>query len=290
MVKLTSTRRWQLFFGVVLVLGVVYLLYHRMTPRGTVATGTRLTLQLNGGPLDCAFFGPTNGSNPLGLVVLGTGDGGWSYWEENTAISLSNHGYAVMGWDCRKYADSRRYTHSDLVNGFKAATEAGSKECGSNDLPVWYGGWSTGAEQSVAAAGSSNRPKQLVGLLLAAPGSRGRFGINTSDLLGITPSGEDSFALKDWADQLDGLHVAQFVAGLDPLDDTQWLESLKTPTKQFLLPNALHDMGGAGEEFQKNLLEAIHWTLLNPQSVKHDKMSGQSMTKPVTLRQIQANP
>ncbi len=269
----TSIRRWQLLFGALLFLGGGYLLYHRIAPRGTVATGGRLNLDLKGGRLECPYFCPTGHQKPLGLVVLGTGDGGWSYWEENTAKSLSSHGYVVVGWDCRRYADTRAYTHSDLVQGFNAAMLAGSEACGYKDLPVWYGGWSTGAEQSVAAAASLDRPKKLVGLLLAAPGSRGRFGINTSDLLGITPSGDGSFALVDFGDQLTGLNIAQFVAGLDPLDDPEWLKALKTPTKRFLLPNSLHDMGGAGEEFQKLLLEAIQWTLSKPEMTNNDPQS-----------------
>lgn len=96
------------------------------------------------------------------------------------------------------FADSRKYDQAQLCAGFIAAVEAVRERTGAGDaVPVWYGGWSTGAEQSVAAAACANRLPQLVGLLLAAPGTRGRYGITSSDLLGGTPTGPDSFALAD---------------------------------------------------------------------------------------------
>ena len=55
--------------------------------------------------------------------------------------------------------------------------------------------------------------------------------------------------------------VAQVVAGLDPLDDVDRLASLPGPHRSFPLPDALHDMGGAGRPFQPLLLEAVAWTL-----------------------------
>ena len=117
----------------------------------------------------------------------------------------------------------------------------------------------------MAAAGTADRPADLIGLLLVAPGSRGRYGMTTSDLLGLDPTGEGSFGLADFADQLDPLRVAQFSAGLDPLDDTSWLSSLGTPHRVFNLERTLHDMGGAGEEFQAKLDEALQWTLSSKQ-------------------------
>jgi hypothetical protein len=107
-----------------------------------------------------------------------------------------------MRWeagDCRKFADSRTYDQARLGAGFHAAVEAVRKRSDADEsTPVWYGGWSTGAEQSVAAA-CADRPAHLVGLLLAAPGSHGRYGITTSDLLGKDPEGPGSFALADLA-------------------------------------------------------------------------------------------
>ena len=253
-------RRVLLIPGLILLaLGFKFVL-HLLLPRNFNAAGEKLTLPLPGGPQMVPFYCQTG--TPKGIVILGTGDGGWSYWEENTAQYLAAKGYAVGGWDCRKFADSRTYDHAQLCAGFQAAVNAVSQRSGAaENVPVWYGGWSTGAEQSVAAATAAARPKHLAGLLLAAPGERGRYGITTGDLLGQTPTGPGTFSLADLAPQLRGLPVAQFAAGLDPMDDTGWLKACTGPQCVFALPGLLHDMGGAGPEFQSKLDEAIAWTL-----------------------------
>jgi hypothetical protein len=113
----------------------------------------------------------------------------------------------------------------------------------------------------VAAATDASRPTHLSGLLLAAPGERGRYGITTSDLLGKTPQGPNTFALADLGKELRGLPVAQFSAGLDPLDNTSWLDAYTGPKKIYHMSGMLHDMGGAGPAFQSKLDEALSWTL-----------------------------
>lgn len=274
MVKIRKVFKYTALVVLVIALGLlVRFVLHLVLPRNYQTTGKEITLHLKGGDLVCPYFAPGSikleGEDassdkhkvPSGIIVLGSGDGGWSYWEDNTARALAARGHAVIGWSCRAFSDTRKYDHTDLVNGFNTAVEAAQSASGNANGPVWYGGWSTGAEQSVAAAASENRPKQLVGLLLAAPGTRGRYGIETSDLLGIVPTGENTFAMADVGKELKGIRVAQFTAGLDPMDDVDWLQSLSVPYHLFELPGLLHDMGGAGKTFQETLREAMAWTL-----------------------------
>lgn len=243
-----------------LAAGLAAFVLHLLLPRGVVATGEPVPLDLAGGRFDVACF--AGGGEPAGIVILGTGDGGWSYWEENAAAHLVARGFAVVGWDVRRFADSRKYDEPQLAAAWAAAVDAARACSGAaDDVPVWYAGWSTGAEQAVAAAASPLRPHAVVGLLLAAPGRTGRFGITTSDLLGVEPSGPDTFRLADLAPGLAGLRVAQFAAGLDPMDDVDWIERVPSPHRVFELPLKLHDMGGAGPDFQDALDEAIAWTL-----------------------------
>lgn len=260
----SGKKRWPrrifwLLLAVVLALFTKFLL-HLLLPRNFAATGEMLQLPLAGGPFQVPYYcGP---QAPKGIIILGTGDGGWSYWEENTATYLAKNGYAVGGWDCRRFADTRKYDYAGLCAGFEAAVVAVRNRCGGPDsLPVWYGGWSTGADQSVAAATSSDQPKHLIGLLLAAPGTRGRYGITAGDLLGADPTGPDTYALADMAPKLAGLRVVQFMAGLDPLDDEEWLANDPGPKLYVKLPGMLHDMDGAGPVFLDKMNEAIGWTL-----------------------------
>lgn len=259
--KSKSIWRRLLWLLLAVVVGLlVKFILHLLLPRNVPASGELLHLNLAGGPFDVPCF--TGEKRPKGIVILGTGDGGWSYWEENTAKHLLAKGFAVGGWDCRKFADTRTYGQAELEEGFNAAVEAVSKRThAAKDTPIWYGGWSTGAEQSVAAATAPNRPKNLVGLLLAAPGTRARYGITTGDLLGANPTGPDTFSLEEMAKKLSGVAVAQFAAGLDPMDDTDWIETLSIPHRIFEMPGKPHDMGGAGPDFQATLDEAITWTL-----------------------------
>ena len=244
----------------IIVGGVVAIVLHMMRPHYVQASGKLLLLPLTGGNLEMPFF--CNRPNPRGIVILGTGDGGWSYWEENTAKHLASKGYAVGGWDCRKFADSRTYDYGQLCAGFLAAFKEVAKRCrGADKLPVWYAGWSTGAEQSLAAATAANRPHQLAGLLLVAPGSRGRYGLTASDLLGQTPTGPDTFSLAEMSQGLRGLPIVELAAELDPLVDTEWLSTYPGPKKIFHLSGVFHDMGGAGELFLSKLDESIAWTL-----------------------------
>ena len=253
-------RRTFAILGVVVVILLVKFIMHLVLPRNFTGSGETLALELPHGRFQTLYYNQT--AKPLGIVILGTGDGGWSYWEENTAKHLMEKGYAVGGWDCRKFADSRTYDQARLSAGFLSAVEAVRKRCHvPATVPVWYGGWSTGAEQAVAAATAPDRPKQLVGLLLAAPGTRGRYGITTGDLLGAMPEGPGTFALAELGSRLAGLRVVQFAAGLDPLDDVDWITTLTVPHQIIELPLLPHDMGGAGPEFLSKVDEAIAWTL-----------------------------
>ncbi len=249
---------WSVLLVIVVLLGLF--VRHLVTPRNFPGTGEKLPLPAITPDFYTLYYGGAD--KPRGIVILGTGDGGWSYWEENTATHLAAKGFAVGGWDCRKFADTRQYGLAELAAGFSAAVEEVRKRSQADEsTPIWYGGWSTGAEQSLAAASVADRPAQLKGLLMAAPGTHGRYGITEQDLLGVDPSGPGAFALADIAKDIKGIRVVQFAAGLDPMDDTDWIKSLSVPYKVVDLPGKLHDMGQAGDDFQKKLDEAIEWTL-----------------------------
>jgi len=262
-----SPRTWSIVRRVMTVIQLALLvpigwfIWHVVMPRGfTSKTAGKLPLQLSSGPFETLYY---QARNPKGVLIVATGDGGWSgQWEEPVALHAAAAGYAVGGWDCRRFADTRTFDQAKLTESFNAAVAAVRKRAGlPGDCPVWFTGWSTGAEWAVAAAAGPDREKHLVGILAAAPGDRSRYGITNSDLLGMKPQGPGSFALADHAPGLKGVCVVQFAAGLDPLDDAEWLKSLgpATPHKLVQIPDVPHDMGGAGPRFLAEFDMAIQW-------------------------------
>ena len=253
-------RRILLILLLILLALLVKFILHLLLPRNYAGSGETLPLKLESGDFSTLYYSGTEA--PLGIVIVGTGDGGWSYWEERVAKHLAGKNYAVGGWDCRKFADTRSFNQSQLAAAWTAAAAAVRERAGlPEDAPVWYGGWSTGAEWAAAAAADPARPDSFAGLLLAAPGERSRYGLTKGDLLGLNPTGPGTFALADLAPQLTDVPVAQFSAGLDPLDDATWLEQLKSPHRLIPISGVLHDMDGAGGKFLAEWDRAMEWTL-----------------------------
>lgn len=259
----TTIRRTLLVVQILLLLPIGWFLHHLLMPRSySSKTAEKLPLKLSGGPFEVLYYSTTH---PKGVVIVGTGDGGWSgQWEEPVAIHAAASGFAVGGWDCRKFADSRKFNQAQLTEAFNAAAAAVRKRAGlPPDAPVWYTGWSTGAEWAIAAAASPDRDPHLVGILPAAPGGRSRYGISKSDLLGLEPQGADTYSLAEMAGGLRGIRIVQFAGELDPLDDVDWLHALhpETPHKLVTIPDAPHDMNQASSRFLSEFDMAIQWTL-----------------------------
>ena len=264
--KRAILRYTLLAIQVLLLLPIGWFMVHLLLPRGFSSKAAEvLPLQLTSGAFQITYYAATN---PRGVLIVATGDGGWStQWEEPLAVHAAAAGYAVGGWDCRKFADTRSFTQGQLVAAFNAAVAAVRQRARlADDCPVWFTGWSTGAEWALAAAASPEREQHLVGVLAAAPGERSRYGITSSDLLGLTSTGPGSFALTELAAALHGVRVVQFSAELDLLDECGWLDSLGsgTPHKLVRLPGVAHDMGGACERFLAEFDMAIQWMADTP--------------------------
>lgn len=195
-----------------------------------------------------------------GLLVFGSGDGGWSYWENRLSRWYSEDGFAVAGLDLREYS-ANDYTGEQLAGDFTRVTRAALAALGREDLPVLYGGWSMGAVQIVPASDPRFRPPQLRGLLLFSADSRGRFGLRPSDELGITPKGPGTWALGEFNAYVRDLRVAQFHGTADFMASITWVHELPSPHALYFLKNANHGFDGPDEEFRPVLLRGAHWAL-----------------------------
>jgi lysylphosphatidylglycerol synthetase-like protein (DUF2156 family) len=194
------------------------------------------------------------------VVVFGSGDGGWSEWEEAVCNWLSDAGAVIVALDSRKYCETD-FTADILRKDMATLAEEGLKASGDPALPVIYAGWSTGAVLAVPAAASKKRHKNLTGLMLLSADSRGRYGLRPSDELGFTPEGPGSFALSEFSSQMKGLRVAQFHGTTDFMASTTWIRSIDTTWQLYTVPGANHGFDGPSEEFQEYLLKGFDWVL-----------------------------
>ncbi|MFZ4764974.1 MAG: phosphatidylglycerol lysyltransferase domain-containing protein [Roseimicrobium sp.] len=194
------------------------------------------------------------------VLVFGSGDGGWSEWEDTIASWLSDAGVVVVAADMREY--SKTDFNAEIIGKDMALmAEEGIKVANSPEAPVVYGGWSTGAVDVVPAAAWQGRPKQLTGLMLMAADNRGRYGLRPSDELGISPTGPGTFALNELTKQVAELRVAQFHGTTDFMASTSWIRSLPSPHALYEVPGANHGFDGPADSFQEYLLQGLDWVL-----------------------------
>ncbi len=198
---------------------------------------------------------------PRAVMIFGSGDGGWSAWEDAASHWLRDAGIYVVGFDLRAYA-GKDFDAETLGKDMATLAAEGLKRSGGTiDTPVIYGGWSMGAVQAVPAAAWKDRPPNLKGVLLMSADSRGRYGLRTSDELGITPTGPGTFALSEFSKGMAGLRVAQYHGGADFMASTAWVRSLTTPHQLYIMPGANHGFDGPADGFAEILLRGVDWVL-----------------------------
>lgn len=211
------------------------------------------------GTVPVAVFCPSKPARAL--VVLASGDGGWTDFEEKISRGLAADGFCVAGWDVQKYAGKGSYDGPALARDISAALRDSARACGGSGLRVVLMGYSTGAEQMVAVAAEPGRPRDLAGLLLVSPGHRGRFGITMSDLLGMPPAGPGTFSLEELRPRLAGLRIFQIHGEHDPLDQTSWLDGLAAEHRLAVYPEGWHLFNGAPPDFIAMVTGGVDWIL-----------------------------
>jgi phosphatidylglycerol lysyltransferase len=230
----------------------------QLPPAGLAAEspGRDLTVPLTRGAFTLHAFAPVQAAKRL--IVFGTGDGGWSPWEQKVCAALAQAGNYVLGLDFRAYARTD-YTLDTLRQDAATLVAAGLKEAGNAQLPVILGGWSMGAAQSVPMAAAPGLTPRVAGLLLVAPSERGRYGLRAADELGFLPKGEGTFALSDFGAALKNIPIAQYHAEKDFLDAPGWLGAHPGPHKLVSEPEVWHDFGGANDAFIGKLKQGLAW-------------------------------
>lgn len=234
--------------------------------RVTAPAKSDLVVPLTRGPFTLKVYSPGKDIAPKALIIFGSGDGGWrERWEDRVASFLSSQGYAVAGVDFKTYSTTD-YSRETLGKDTLLIAAALREYFCAPDAPLVIAGFSMGAIQAVPAAAYVVRhnlagSQKLAGLLLCAPGKRGRYGLRTSDTLDVAPTGPNTFAITDFSRALDGLRVAQFHGEGDVLSSTAWLNRLTARHRLWRLPDGFHSFGGASDRFLGQLSKGLNWVL-----------------------------
>ena len=231
-------------------------LYARAHPKRT--GGQEVTIELRRGPFTVFDFAP--GAKPRAIIIFGSGDGGWSGWEELVSQTLCKDGYEVIGIDSANYAQTD-YNLATLQADFGKIANQFLAPYGDQFPPVIEGGWSMGAAQAVAVAGGPKPPLHLAGVIAVAALSRGRYGLRLSDKLNILPKGPGTFAVDDFAHAMKGLRIVQMHGDKDSIDSRAWLMDVTAPHRESDMAKDDHYFGNADAKFLQTLEANIHWVL-----------------------------
>jgi phosphatidylglycerol lysyltransferase len=226
---------------------------------GGHSSGKPIVVQLTRGAFTILDFPPKKAESHA-LVLFGSGDGGWSEFEEEICHTLQDHGYEVIGINSNAYGMTdynQDILQSDMTRIARAATASNAE----HPPPLIVGGWSMGAAQAIATGGGPHPPPGLVGLLLIDPCARGRYGLRLSDQADLLPTGPGTFGADDFSDAMGNMRVAQWHAALDSIDSRDWLASLISPHREFDFPGTGHYYSKGRAEFLQQLVASVHWVL-----------------------------
>jgi phosphatidylglycerol lysyltransferase len=223
------------------------------------SSGKVISVELTRGPFDLLYF-PSEKPETRAIILFGSGDGGWSGFEEEVSQALQRNGYEVIGIDSDNYANTD-YSLAILQADYGRIAERAEVPFGAHPPPLIIGGWSMGAEQAIAAAGGPNPPKGLAGLLVLDPCERGRYGVRLSDQVDLLPTGPNTFSMDEFAGTMGSLRVAQWHAAEDSIDSRKWLDSLTAPHREFDFENSGHYYNNNRDDFLTRLINSVPWIL-----------------------------
>lgn len=249
-------KKASIFLYVVTLAAIVaWVALQLAAPNGSA--GKNVKISLKRGPFSVLDFTPVQ-SPPKAVILFGTGDGGWSGFEEEICQTLQIHGYEAVGIDSRLYAKSD-YTLAILQADINTIAQTILKKYGDNAPPLILGGWSMGAAQAIAAAGGPHPPAGLIGVLAVDPCSRGRYGLRFADESNVLPTGPGTFGMDEFTKTMGNLRVVQWHAVEDPIDSRAWLNTLTAPHKEFDFGQSGHYYNHDRADFLTQLVASVTW-------------------------------
>jgi phosphatidylglycerol lysyltransferase len=225
----------------------------------TQSLGKPVSVKLTRGTFTVLDFLPKSGKAHA-IILFGSGDGGWSYFEEEMCYALQDQDFEIVGINFDAYAQAD-YNLDILQADMRKIAQQMSAPYGAHPPPLILGGWSMGAAQAIAAAGGPHPPPNLVGVLPIDPCSRGRYGLQLSDRTDVIPTGPGTFGVRDFARTLGKLRVAQWHAEKDSIDSRAWLHFVTAPHHEFDFAQTGHYYDNNRTEFLHQLVVSVQWIL-----------------------------
>ncbi len=255
-----STLRKVAFFIYALALAaiVAWVAVQMAAPNGSA--GVNLTVPLTRGPFTVLDFPPQVHKEPRAIILFGTGDGGWSGFEEAICKTLQQHTYEAVGIDFARYANTD-YSPEILQADMAKIAATIRARYADNNPPVIIGGYSMGAAQAIAAAGGPHPAAGLVGVLLVDPRSRGRYGLRLADKGDVLPTGPGTFSMDEFSKTMNRLRVVQWHATEDSIDSRAWLDSLTAPHKEYDFGQTGHYYNNDRADFLTQFADSVSWVL-----------------------------
>jgi pimeloyl-ACP methyl ester carboxylesterase len=251
-------------YGMALAAIIVWVAVQMAAPNGS--TGVPLTVALARGPFTVLDYPPQVHHEPRAIILFGSGDGGWTGFEEAMCKTLQMQRYEAVGIDYARYADSD-YSLDILQADMSAIAARIRARYADNNPPVIVGGYSMGAAQAIAAAGGPHPPAGLVGVLLVDPRSRGRYGLRLADKGDALPTGPGTFCMDEFTQTMKGLRVVQWHATEDSIDSRTWLDTLTAPHKEYDFGQTGHYYNNDRADFLTQFADSVNWILTPAQGV-----------------------
>lgn len=249
-------KKASIFFYVLSLAAIVaWVALQLAAPNGSAGKNVKILLER--GPFSVLDFKPEQ-PRPKAVILFGTGDGGWSGFEEAICRTLQMHGYEAVGIDSKLYAKSD-YDLAILQTDINNIAQTVRGKYGNPAPPLIVGGWSMGAAQAIAAAGGPHPPRGLIGVLLLDPCSRGRYGLRFSDESNVLPTGPGTFGMDEFTQTMGNVRVVQWHAVEDPIDSRTWLKTLTAPHKEFDFGQTGHYYDRDRADFLTQLVTSVNW-------------------------------
>jgi hypothetical protein len=248
-------------------------------PQGAVLREFTSRVEINGAPLALHFASLMPAGSPTALVLYASGDGGWFGTATAMFRTIAAGGFPTVGFSSRAFlkieqAGPEPLTVTRIAQSYGAVIDAARQALAlPPDIPIVLSGWSRGASLAVVAATSADLRRPVAGVVA--------IGLPREERLDVEPTDDEDPADDPPASVHHGRSAGREIemypliarigsrrrAVLQATNDrylraAEARELFGPDTAQsrfFAIDAHNHRFGGAGEAFDRALVDAVTW-------------------------------